>query len=289
MRNFASIALLLGISGLIGCTTVTPPSPVEPASPAATQQPAAPQADYGMTVAEEARILVLEDRREYGPEVGSKWGKHPNPLHRVRIALALGRIGPHTFVDKDDDRERDDNEARAGVEELALLAADSDRRVREMAAFALGEIGDRRGVETLLRLTADNDFGVAAEAVEALSKLGADPHWGQDHLNRYLWMTDAKWPEGPRARAVRFLFRFNDDRASAAAVDALDAPSEAVRQEAAYTLARRAYAPARAKLELLLNDPNVLTRAYAAAALGRIGDGASMERLVQALGDEHPW
>jgi cyclophilin family peptidyl-prolyl cis-trans isomerase/HEAT repeat protein len=33
----------------------------------------------------------------------------------------------------------------------------------------------------------------------------------------------------------------------------------------------------------------VLTRAYAAAALGRIADGASTNRLVEALGDEHPW
>jgi cyclophilin family peptidyl-prolyl cis-trans isomerase/HEAT repeat protein len=291
MRTFASYALLLGVSGVLACTTSTPPATVEssPASQPAASQAPPPASDYGMTVAEEARILALEDQREYDPELVATWVAHPNPLHRLRIALALARIGPHTFLDKDGDRELDNNEGQAGLEELATLAADSDRRVREMAAFALGEIGDRKGAETLFRLTADNDFGVAAEAVEAVSKLGADPLHGVDHLNRYLWMTDSKWPEGPRARAIRFLFRFNDDRASAAAVDALAAPSEAVRQEAAYTLSRRAYAPARASLELLLNDPNVLTRAYAAAALGRIGDGASMNRLVDALGDQHPW
>lgn len=282
MRKFASIALLFGVIGIVACTTATPPAPAESTSPAS------PPAAYGLTVAEEARILALEDRREYSPELVTKWTNHPNPLHRLRIALALARIGPHTFVDANDDRERD-NEPRVGIAELATLSKDSDRRVREMSAFALGEIGDQRGTETLWRLTADNDFGVAAEAIEALSKLGADPRRGEDHLNRYLWMTDAKWPEGPRARAIRFLFRFNDDRASAAAVDALAATSGAVRQEAAYTLSRRAYAPARAALELLVSDPNVLTRAYAVAALGRIGDGSSMERLVEALGDEHPW
>jgi cyclophilin family peptidyl-prolyl cis-trans isomerase/HEAT repeat protein len=286
MRTLASITLLLGVSGVLACTTSTPPAPVEP-SPAL--QSRAPASDYGMTVAEEARILALEDRREYDPELVAMWTAHPNPLHRLRIALALGRIGPHTFLDTDGDRELENNEGQAGLAELATLSADSDRRIREMAAFALGEIGDRKGAETLFRLTADSDFGVAAEAVEALSKLGADPLHGVDHLNRYLWMTDAKWPEGPRARAIRFLFRFNDDRASAAAMEALAAPSEAVRQEAAYTLSRRAYTPARASLELLLNDPNVLTRAYAASALGRIADGASMNRLVDALGDEHPW
>jgi cyclophilin family peptidyl-prolyl cis-trans isomerase/HEAT repeat protein len=279
MRTFASIALLLGVSAVVGCTTSAPPASVE-----ATSQPS----QYGLTVAEEARILALEDRREYSPELVATWVKHPNPLHRLRIALALGRIGPHSFIDTDDDHELDENELHAGVAELTTLVTDSDRRVREMAAFALGEIGDQKSAETLLRLTADSDFGVAAEAVEALAKLGTDP-MGKDQLTRYLWMTDAKWPEGLRARAVRFLFRFNDDRASAAAMEALAATSETVRQEAAFALSRRAYAPARAQLELLLSDPNVLTRAYAAAALGRIADGASMNRLVEALGDEHPW
>ena len=282
MRTIASVALLLAVSGLAACTTSTPPPPVESPAPA-------PPSQYGMTVEEEAHILALEDRREYAPEVVAAWTAHPNPLHRLRIALALGRIGPHAFVDKDEDRELDADEAQAGVAELATLSADGDRRVREMAAFALGEIGDQKGADTLLRLTADSDFGVAAEAVEALSKLGADAQRAPDLLDRYLSLTDAKWPEGPRARAVRFLFRFNDDRASAAAMEALAAPSEAVRQEAAYALARRGYAPARSALELLFSDPNVLTRAYAAAALGRIGDAASMNRLIAALGDEHPW
>ena len=280
MRKLASIALLLGITSVIGCTTSTPPASVE--SPSQPSQ-------HGLTVAEEASILTLEDRREYSPELVAKWVKHPNPLHRLRIALALGRIGPHAFVDADGDNELDPNELQAGAAELNTLSTDSDRRVREMAAFALGEIGDPKGAETLIRLTADADFGVAAEAVEALSKLRVDPMLGKEHLTRYLWMTNAKWPEGLRARAIRFLFRFNEDRASAAAMEALAAPSAAVRQEAAYALARRAYAPAREALELLLNDPNVLTRAYAVAALGRISDGASMNRLIDALGDEHPW
>ncbi len=267
MRTFASVALLLAVSGLVACTTSAPPAPVVSAAP----EPAAP---HGLTVEEEARILALEDRREYDPELMAAWTAHANPLHRLRIALALGRIGPH---------------AQAGLTELATLSSDSDRRVREMAAFALGEIGDAKGLDTLLHLTADTDFGVAAEAVEALSKLGADPKRSPELLDRYLGMTDAKWPEGPRARAVRFLFRFNDDRASAAAMEALATPSVAVREEAAYALSRRGYAPARGALELLLSDPHVLTRAYAASALGRIGDAASMGPLIDALGDEHPW
>jgi len=41
----------------------------------------------------------MEDRREYDAALVD-WGiHHPNALHRARMALALGRIGPHTFVD----------------------------------------------------------------------------------------------------------------------------------------------------------------------------------------------
>jgi cyclophilin family peptidyl-prolyl cis-trans isomerase/HEAT repeat protein/thiol-disulfide isomerase/thioredoxin len=277
MRKLVPIALLLGLA----CTTATPPPLSEP-SPKST-------APHGFTVAEEARILMLEDRRQYDPAVVAAWVNHPNQLHRLRIALALGRIGPHTFIDTNNNGELDSNEARAGVAELIQLTTDSDRGVREMAAFALGEIGDHRGADALVRLTTESDFGIAAEAVEALSKLGMDPITKETILLRYLWLTDAKFPDGVRARAVRFLFRFNDDRASAAAVPALAAASEAVRQEAAYTLARRAYEPARGPLELLLSDPNVLTRAYAATALGRIGKAEPLQKLVDALGDVHPW
>src|SRR5688572_1356015 len=276
MRKLALPILIFCVT----CTTTTPPPPAESSEPS---QP------YGMTVAEEARILALEDRREYDPTLVAEWVKHPNPLHRMRIALALGRIGPHTFADADGDRELDANEAQAGVAELITLAADPDRGVREMTAFALGEIGDRKGAEALVRLTADADFGVAAEAVEGLSKLGGDPNAQKEILTRYPWLTDPKWPDGLRARALRFLFRFNDDTASAAAMNALNAPSELVRQEAAYALARRAYAPARGPLELLLTDSNVLTRAYAATALGRISEGPSLPKLIDALGDTHPW
>ncbi|HEU4887405.1 MAG TPA: HEAT repeat domain-containing protein, partial [Thermoanaerobaculia bacterium] len=264
MRKLALPFLLVGLTFGLACTTTTPPPAAESAA-----QPAQP---YGMTVEEEARILALEDRREYDPELVAAWVKHENPLHRLRIALALGRIGPHTFADTDGDRELDAGEAQAGVTELTTLATDSDRNVREMVAFALGEIADPKSAEAVIRLTGDADFGVAAEAVEALSKIGASPRAPKDILTRYLWFTDPKWPDGPRARALRFLFRFDSDTASAAAMEALSAPSEGVRQEAAYALARRKYAPARGPLELLLTDSNVLTRAYAAMALGRIAE-----------------
>ncbi len=241
------------------CATQQAPPPAAPAPPA---EP------HGLTIEEEASILRLEDRREHDAAVIDTWVAHPNAQHRLRIALALGRIGAIT---------------KTGVPELTTLSKDSDRRIRETAAFALGEIG--LGAETLFALALDADAGVAAEAVEALSKLSAD----KSLVPRYIAIADNATTEGVRARAVRYLLRWDDDTASEAARRALGATSSAVRQEGAYALARRPYAAAREELLLLMTDPNTLTRAYATTALGRIGDASAFDALRTALGDAHPW
>src|SRR5438105_3199280 len=247
--------------------------------------PAVPPAPYGFTIEEEARVLALEDRREYDPAIVEQWGHHPNSLHRARIALALGRIGPHTFIDANGNGERDPNERQAGVEDLATLAADRDPTVRVATAFALGQIGDITATDTLLQLAADRESAdVAAEAVEALSKLAP-----KLPLASYTRFCAADQREGVRARAIRCLFRFRSDEASAIAASALASPSAAMRQEAAYALARRAYGAARDQLQLLINDPNVLTRAYVARALGAIAAPESLPVLIGALADLHPW
>jgi cyclophilin family peptidyl-prolyl cis-trans isomerase/HEAT repeat protein len=279
MRHLAPILLLLGIA----CTATPPPAPVE-------TTPDVPAGPYGMKVEEEARILALEDRREYDAATVATFAKHENSLHRRRIALALARIGPHAFIDTNANNEYEPaREKRAGVDELIALAADPERSVREAVAFALGEIGDAHGANTLFSLTTDADAAVGGEAIEALSKLAGERAFARDGFQRYLWLTDQQWPEGLRARAVRFLFRFETEEAHTATVASLASTSSAVRQEAAYSLSRRPTPNARPQLELLLSDPNVLTRAYAATALGRIGDVASIQLLVNTLGDVHPW
>src|SRR5688572_779264 len=196
MRKLAALALLA-----FACAT-QPPAP--PPAPAPPPEP------YGLKVEEEVTILAMEDSRAFDPAVVSTWIKHENPLHRQRMALALGRIGAIT---------------KTGVAELATLVNDPDRRVRETVAFSLGEIGD--GAETLFALANDQDAAVASEAVEALSKLAPN----KDLLPRYLAIADNETREGVRARAVRFLFRWNDDVASEGARRALGATSTNVRQE----------------------------------------------------------
>ena len=267
---------LLAVIAITGCTTAPSPPPTTPA--------AQPQTPYGFTVEEEARVLQLEDRREYDQAFVDRWVHHSNSLHRARIALALGRIGPHTFIDSNGNGERDSNERQAGVEDLAVLATDRDPTVRVITAFALGQIGDISATDTLLQLADDRENAdVAAEAVEALSKLAA-----KLPLASYRRFTDDS-REGVRARAIRYLFRFRSDDASEIGAAALASPSAVIRQDAAYALARRAYPAGRARLELLIGDGSYLTRAYVARALGAIAAPESLPVAIGALGDAHPW
>src|SRR5205085_1709563 len=149
---------------LASCATGTTPSSSSGAPKETSMQPAGP---WGLTITEEARILALEDRREYDPALVADWVKNPNSLHRQRIALALARIGPVTFIDKNGDGFYDPpEETRAGLEELVLLSKDPDSNVRETAAFALGELADPAGTGPLFAMTLDPDAGVAAEATE---------------------------------------------------------------------------------------------------------------------------
>lgn len=266
----------------LSCTNTTTPTPAPAPPPAAVTR--SPEAQpYGLTLEEEASILRLEDRREYDKVRAAAWIHHENPLHRARMALALGRISAATFDDANGNGVKDPGETQAGVAELASLVTDPNDLVRVNAAFALGMTNDDAAIEPLLRFAADKDGTVAAEAVEALSKLANTP------FLRYETFTEPREREGVRARAIRFLFRFKTDEAAAVAAGALEAPSPAIRQEAAYALARRPLPAAHPQLELLLTDPNPQTRAYAISALGRIGAPESLSKLLEALGDAHPW
>src|SRR5204863_1065265 len=119
---------------LVARTTAPPLPPLVPPAPAAP-------AVHGLTVDEEAHVLRMEDRREYDPAFADAWIHNANSLHRARMALALGRIGPHTFVDANGNGQRDADERQAGVAELIFLVGDPDAKVRATAAFALGQIG----------------------------------------------------------------------------------------------------------------------------------------------------
>ena len=273
-------ALLLASLALSGCAIFTnPPPPPPPPAPVKFE------GVFGIKPEDEARVLAMEDQRLFDAGLAHSFLANSNPLHRSRMALALGRIGPSTFADANHNGEQDAGERQAGVEELVALVHDPDRDVRTTVAFSLGEIGDPSSIDALLELARDpEDAGVAAEAIEALSKIAA-----RMPFVRYAELTGASQREGVRARAIQFLFRFNSDEASELAATSLDSPSPLIRQVATYALARRAYAPARARLELLAGDAAYQTRANVAAALGRIASKESAPLLITLLYDAHPW
>ncbi len=270
---------VLIVSMALGCSTTAP----KPTTEAAKPSPA--PATYGLTLDEEAAVLRLEDRREFDPVFTNTWVTHRNALHRERIALALGRIGPQAFVDANNNGGLDSGEKAAGVDELTTLSSDPSPLVRRTAAFSLGEIGDSNGVAPLLRLAEDREHAdVAAEAVEALAKLSKDVP-----VASFVRFTQSNIPEAVRARAIRYLFRFEDEQALVAATALLAEANPAIRREAAYALSRKAHIPARGPLELLLTDSDTMARAYAAQALGRIASTESFAPLLTRLGDIHPW
>ena len=281
MRRSLLALVLLG-----ACTAAPPPAPAPPPVPppaAPAPQAEQPKAPYGLSIDEEARALRLEDRREYDAQLVDSWIHHENALHRRRAALMLARIGPSTFIDANGNGEKDENEHQAGVDALSALTTDHDASVRVAAAFALGQIGDLAGALALVAFAKDADGDVAGEAVEALSKLAPRLPFAT-----YAGVLQDSRP-GVRARAVRFLFRFRSDEASEAASRELESPSAEVRREAAYALGRRVYPPARAKLELLLTDPDLLTRSYVVRALGAIASPESLGPLFEAALDPQSW
>ncbi|MFA6955270.1 MAG: peptidylprolyl isomerase [Thermoanaerobaculia bacterium] len=235
-------------------------------------------------VNDEATILRLEDRRQLDRSIVKTWSVDPDPVRRARIALALGRIGTATFDDANGNGRRDTTETMAGVPELIVLASDQAPAVRGAAAFALGEIGDRTSIDALFTLASDSDPDVAANATEGLSKMAVIVPFA-----RYQALASTEFPPQVRAVAIRYLFRFGTDEASGLAAMLLESLEPAIRLEATYTLSRRAFAPARRKLEALLHDDDLIVRAYAARALGVISSDESLRSLSDALNDNEAW
>ena len=98
-------------------------------------------------------ILKAEDSRRYDKRLEDLL-QSPNEQVRLRAALAAGRIGN-----------------KMAVPTLAvLLEKDSVTRVREMAAFAIGEIESIEGAEPILKIMR------ASSQVETRPAGDASPH-----------------------------------------------------------------------------------------------------------------
>ncbi len=224
-------------------------------------------------------LLLLVDRQIYDPttvQIAASGG----PGLREALAIALGRI-PSA-------------EGRPVL--LGMLEA-AEPAVRRAAAFSLGEMEDaeaKSATTGLLHAAVDSDPETGRLAVEALGKIGADVvavGLGLEPL-----------PEAERwARLAPALFRFKQEERVPLAVAALAAsgreagardgkrakgaarPDPDLRFFAAYALARDPFPAAAEPLRGLLDDPDPRIRAWAARALGQIGDGGDLIRILPLL------
>lgn len=227
------------------------------------------------------QIVRAEDERRWDNNLRGLLSAR-SAVVRKRAALAAGRIG--------------DDKAVADL--VALFQHDDEPEVREMAAFALGEIESPLAADALVdRLKNNPNLAGHARALEALGKIAAALPKEQaaraqelasvvletlafenrrrsasDELTVLLGLTAVLRAKPANAGPIVAEFlRFSDAR---------------IRADAANTLARLKLNNGNDRLrKLLRNDPDAIVRANAARVLGATEDKASFDELLRALKD----
>lgn len=169
---------------------------------------------------------------------------------------------------------------------VKALVHQKDRSLAVPAADALGEIRDPRAVALLIAALGDKDWKLRAAAAEALGKIG-DPRAAQPLI---AILVDSQWDV--RSVANEALVRIG-----AGAVEPLVAAlkdggvlgASGVRAYAASALGQIGDPRAVDPLIAALKDETGGVRAFAASALGQIGDPRAVEPLIAALKGEGGW
>jgi cyclophilin family peptidyl-prolyl cis-trans isomerase/HEAT repeat protein len=128
---------------------------------------------------------------------------------------------------------------------------------------------------------ADEDRRTGELAIEALGKLGAE-------LAVVVAAGERLAPEELEARLLPALWRFSGADVVRRGQRGLSRPEPGLRARAAYALARNPRREAVPALRGLLTDGDALIRSWAARALGRVGDGSDLGRLLPLLEDREP-
>ena len=209
---------------------------------------------------ERALLLLLVDRQSYDSFAVQQALKGDASL-REELAMALGRIP--------------DRQGRTVLEGLLI---DEDPAVRRAAAFALGELEDPEAQVALFAAVRDPDRETGALAVEALGKLKVRV---VDVLEALLSVSEEeRW-----ARLIPHLFRFKEETIVALAERGLTLPDPVLHTRAAYALSRDPFPKALPTLRKLLADPDPRVRAWAARALGIVGEAGDLAALRPLLDD----
>ncbi|HMB54901.1 MAG TPA: HEAT repeat domain-containing protein, partial [Thermoanaerobaculia bacterium] len=217
-------------------------------------------------------LLLMVDQQRFDPFTVETALAGP-PALRSELAVTLGRAGD-----------------RRAVSYLAQLVGDPEAEVRRAAAFAFGELAlERTDAETaarnLLVATVDADRETGRLAVEALGKVGVAVVEVARALTVPAPLTGAELDEGERwARLLPGLFRFDEADAVPLALGGLaysdSAADPELRRWAVFALARTPREAGLPKLRELLADPDPRVRGWAARAVGMLGDGSDLVRLL---------
>jgi cyclophilin family peptidyl-prolyl cis-trans isomerase/HEAT repeat protein len=262
----------LGVCVLwLGCASTPPPAPDPVVAP--------------MQAAFEQKmrwILQLEDQRALRGSGGDLTTLVTDAAPRVRrrAALAIGRA-----------------RLPEGVAALTpVLQGDSDPEVRQMAAFAMGLIGDRSASPALLAALADADPMIQGRAAEALGMVGEKDAAAaigamvaaqiDAGVFRALTPDDMGYPKPEGAEAARLglyaLVRLGAYDALAGAVLEKDGRVRSRWWPVAYALQRIGDPRAAPSLLELLKGEGQLTRAFAARGLGALKEPRAVALLLAA-------
>jgi HEAT repeat protein/cyclophilin family peptidyl-prolyl cis-trans isomerase len=227
-------------------------------------------------------ILELEDQRVLRGSGGdlTTLVTDAAPRIRRRAALAIGRV-----------------RLSEGVAALTpVLQGDGDPEVRQMAAFAMGLIGDRSASPALLAALADTDPMIQGRAAEALGLLGekeaAAPIAAMVTAQidagvfRALTPDDLGYPKPAGVEAARLglyaIVRLGTYDALAGAVLEKDGRVRSRWWPVAYALQRINDPRAAPALLELLKGEGQLTRAFAARGLGLLKEARAVAPLLAA-------
>jgi len=230
-------------------------------------------------------ILQLEDERQLRGGGGDLLALLQDPEARIRrrAALATGRVRLP--------------EAIGGLTQL--LQADKDVEVRQMAAFAMGLIGDASAAPVLTAALTDADPTLQGRAAEALGLIGHKPaaapigamvaaHVAAGALNG-LNADDMGTPKTPPVEAIRLgvysLVRLGSYDALAAGVLDRDGLPRSRWWPVAFAVQRINDPRAVPALLALLTGDGQLTRAFAARGLGALKEPRGAAPLLAIAGN----
>ena len=230
------------------------------------------------------QILKAEDARRYDKTL-ENFLKSPNASIRERAALAAGRIGNATSV--------------AAL--VKLMNGDASGKVRETAAFAIGEVESidaadavriaigETGKAQVAGQTEGNLRGRLAEAAGKIAAANAKDPKAKELGQAILFTLEAEQLKGPGANrenvllALTAALRARPEGTDAMVAKFLASPDGRIRADAANTLSRvRAKNANEALRKIAASDVDENARVNAMRALGAAEDKEAFDLLLNA-------